>query len=137
MANISYQVIHEQAPDHQTQFYGYDGDLPNGFIDNLNDKIEAGASAIGNIAKKYFGHLRDDHQYQTDKAFRYIRDHVKPLLNIVEDRRIDNFIFKSAPGYKGYYHALYEKYFNAKIIDKGLMSSEKRDLDWDSYMFRI
>jgi hypothetical protein len=53
MATISYQVIHEQAPDHQTQFYGYDGDLPNGFIDNLNDKIEAGASAIGNIAKKY------------------------------------------------------------------------------------
>ena len=101
--------------------------------DILNDEIEL----VNNIAKKYFGHLRDDHQYQTDKAFRYIRDHVKPLLNIVEDRRIDNFIFKSAPGYKGYYHALYEKYFNAKIIDKGLMSSEKRDLDWDSYMFRI
>ena len=101
--------------------------------DILNDEIEL----VNNIAKKYFDHLRNDHQYQTDKTFRYIRDHVKPLLNIVEDRRIDNFIFKSAPGYKGYYHALYEKYFNAKIIDKGLMSSEKRDLDWDSYMFRI
>ena len=101
--------------------------------DILNDEVVM----VNYIAKKYFGHLRDDHQYQTDKAFRYIRDHVKQLLNIVEDRRIDNFIFKSAPGYKGYYHALYEKYFNAKIVDKGLLSSEMRKLEWDSYMFRI
>jgi hypothetical protein len=101
--------------------------------DILNDEVEI----VNYIAKKYFGHLRDDHQYQTDKAFRYIRDYVKQLLNIVEDRRIDNFIFKSAPGYKGYYHALYEKYFNAKIVDKGLLSSEMRKLEWGSYMFRI
>ena len=62
---------------------------------------------------------------------------LKDLLNIVEDRRIDNFIYKSAPGYKGYYQALYDKYFNAKIIDKGLKSDEYRTEDWDSYMFRI
>ena len=68
---------------------------------------------------------------------KYIVEKVKALLNIVEDRRIDNFIFKSAPGYKGYYHALYEKYFNAKIVDKGLLSDEYRNPDWDSYMFRI
>ena len=62
---------------------------------------------------------------------------LKDLLNIVEDRRIDNFVYKSAPGYKGYYQALYDKYFNAKIIDKGLKSDEYRTEDWDSYMFRI
>ena len=59
------------------------------------------------------------------------------LLNYVEDRRIDNFIYRSAPGYQGYYQAMYDKYFNSKIVDKGLQSNEKRDLDWDSYMFRI
>jgi hypothetical protein len=32
---------------------------------------------------------------------------------------------------------MYEKYFHSKIVDKGLQSSEYRDLDWDSYMFRI
>jgi hypothetical protein len=67
----------------------------------------------------------------------YIVAQVKSLLNIIEDRRIDNFIFDSAPGYKGYYHALYNKYFNDKAIDKGLASKEFRQLDWDSYMFRI
>ena len=62
---------------------------------------------------------------------------IKNVLNYVEDRRIDNFIFKSAPGYKGYYHAMYDKFFYTKVIDKGLMSSEKCEESWDSYMFRI
>ena len=66
-----------------------------------------------------------------------VKEMVKNLLNYVEDRRIDNFIFKSAPGYKGYYHSMYEKFFYTKVIDKGLLSSEKCEESWDSYMFRI
>lgn len=66
-----------------------------------------------------------------------IYDKLKDLLNVVEDRRIDNYIFSTAPGYRGYYEAMYDKYFNAKIIDKGLQSAEYRDETWDSYMFRI
>ena len=66
-----------------------------------------------------------------------IYNKLKDLLNIVEDRRIDNFVYRSAPGYKGYYKALYDKYFNAKIIDKGLKSNSFRTEDWESYMFRL
>lgn len=62
---------------------------------------------------------------------------VKDLFNWVEDRRIDYHIYTSAPGYRRYYEAMYEKYFNAKIVDKALKSNEKTDEDWDSYMFRI
>ena len=62
---------------------------------------------------------------------------VKNLWNYVEDRRIDNFVFKSAPGYRDYYRKMYDKYFNDKIIDKGLLSDEYRDGTLDSYMFRI
>jgi hypothetical protein len=76
--------------------------------------------------------------FKNDMSARcYIKDKFRNLLNIVEDRRIDNFVFKSAPGYKGYYHALYNKYFNSKIVDKAFSSTEKRNLDWDSYMFHI
>ena len=64
-------------------------------------------------------------------------DKVKNLLNYVEDRRIDHYVFTSSPGYKGYYHSLYDKYFHAKVIDKALKSSEYTSLDWDSYIFRI
>ena len=66
-----------------------------------------------------------------------ISNNLKSLLNYVEDRRIDNHIYTTAPGYRGYYESMYDKYFHSKVIDKGLQSSEKRDEDWDSYMFRI
>jgi hypothetical protein len=62
---------------------------------------------------------------------------VKNLLNYIEDRRIDSFIFKTSPGYKSYYHSMYEKYFYSKSVDKGLLSDEFRTEEIDSYMFRI
>ena len=63
--------------------------------------------------------------------------HIKNLLNFVEDRRIDYHIFSNAPGYKGYYHSMYDKYFYSKVIDKGLLSDEYTDENLDSYFFRI
>jgi hypothetical protein len=63
--------------------------------------------------------------------------HIKRILNYIEDRRIDHYIFKTSPGYKGYYHSMYEKYFYNKNIDKALLSSEYRTEDWKSYDFRL
>jgi len=62
---------------------------------------------------------------------------IKNLLNYIEDRRIDAFIFRTSPGYKGYYHSMYDKYFYSKNVDKGLLSSEFRVENIESYMFRI
>lgn len=62
---------------------------------------------------------------------------IKGLLNYVEDRRIDNIIFTTSPGYKGYYHSMYDKYFHSKIIDKALGTDEYTDETMESYMFRI
>tara|TARA_R110000744_G_scaffold107711_1_gene204267 strand:- start:1216 stop:3297 length:2082 start_codon:yes stop_codon:yes gene_type:complete len=67
----------------------------------------------------------------------YVLPKMRTLINIIEDRRIDAWVYKNAPGYKGYYQALYEKYFNAKIIDKGLKSDEYTNYNWDSFIFRI
>ena len=62
---------------------------------------------------------------------------LRGMINYVEDRRIDSIVFKSSPGYKGYYHTLYSKFFNHKKIGRGLKSTMYRDVDFDSYMFRI
>jgi hypothetical protein len=96
----------------------------------LGDYIKKHDLEVMEYAKKYDSFDRWD-------APRYIAYKLKDILNIVEDRRIDNFVYKAAPGYQGYYQALYDKYFNAKIIDKGLQSSEYRTIDWDSYLFRL
>jgi len=101
---------------------------------NTPSKI-IGESLIDLIKGKYYKEANPlDGENQ---AINYIQGYVKDLLNIVEDRRIDNFIYTTAPGYRGYYQAMYNKYFNSPTIDKGLQSEEKRTEDWDSYFFRI
>ena len=66
-----------------------------------------------------------------------ILSHIKNLLNYVEDRRIDNYVFSTSPGYKGYYHSMYDKYFHAKVIDKALGTDEYTDENWDSYILEF
>ena len=44
----------------------------------------------------------------------------KGLVNTIEDRRIDAYVMKNAPGYYGYYMSMYDTYFNSKEIDKAL-----------------
>jgi len=65
-------------------------------------------------------------------------DLIKGLLNWVEDRRIDNYIFSTSPGYKAYYHKLYDHYWNDKAILKGMVSNRMRDVqNIDHWMFHI
>lgn len=62
----------------------------------------------------------------------------KSLSNWLEDRRIDNTIFKSSPGYKAYYHKLYDYYWNDDTINKALLSDECRDPQtYDHWLFNI
>ena len=62
---------------------------------------------------------------------------VKTMLNYVEDRYIDSFIYGSAPGYRGYYISLYDAYFNVKSNEKVLKSGTYRFPSFDAYEFRI
>jgi hypothetical protein len=62
---------------------------------------------------------------------------VKNILNYVEDRYIDNYVFKNAPGYRGYYNALYDTYFHSSKIDIMLKSDLYRVPSIASYEARI
>jgi hypothetical protein len=62
---------------------------------------------------------------------------IKDILNWVEDRRIDYRVYTTAPGYRVYYEAMYDKYFNDKVIDNALESREKCEETWDDYLFHI
>lgn len=76
-------------------------------------------------------------ELSTSKGITYFIGVVKDLLNYVEDRRIDNFIYKSAPGYRDYYRSMYDKYFNDPAIDKGMQSDEFTEETFEAYMFRL
>jgi len=59
------------------------------------------------------------------------------LLNFVEDRRIDQLVYNTAPGYQTYYKAMYDKYFYNDTVDNGIRSNKFRKENWESYIFRI
>ena len=101
------------------------------------DWIRTNMQATMEMVSKKYNYVEADGNMDVFTTTNYIRRNLKDLLNIVEDRRIDNYVFKSAPGYKAYYHSMYDKYFNARVIDKALQSSEKTTSDWNSYFFRI
>ena len=80
-----------------------------------------------------------------DQNFRYSyfsnamqSDNWKQLLNWIEDRRIDQYIFATSPGYKAYYHKMYDHYWNDDAITAGLRSRNYRDeTNMESWMFQI
>jgi hypothetical protein len=51
---------------------------------------------------------------------------IKTIMNVLEDRRIDAVVYRTAKGYRPYYNALYEKYFFHKEIAANL----KHNPDW-------
>jgi hypothetical protein len=88
------------------------------------------------ITKKYFSHI-DDQWTRDQEVKEHIHPRIKNILNYIEDRRIDFFIFTNSPGYRDYYKAMYNRYFYSRAIDKGLKSNEYREETWESYEFRL
>ena len=66
-----------------------------------------------------------------------LKSTLQSLLNVVEDRRIDKFIQTEAPGYQGYYSAMYDHYFNATVITKALQCKEWNEETLEHYMNHI
>ncbi len=63
--------------------------------------------------------------------------YAKFILNVVEDRYIDALVYKSSPGYRGYYDSLYDRYFRSPKIDKALQSDSYRTPTLKNYKFRF
>lgn len=62
---------------------------------------------------------------------------IHSMWNVIEDRYIDNYVFNEAPGYRGYYVALYNAFWNCPEVDLYLMSDHFRHPSLDSYSYRI
>ncbi len=50
-----------------------------------------------------------------------LRGYLHTLMNLIEDRRIDSYVYKNAPGYRPYYDAMYNKYFFNKDVEKNML----------------
>ncbi len=81
--------------------------------------------------------------YYTQEAHWYevlgrLIDDLKQIMNILEDRRIDKYVFQRAGGYRPYYVALYNRYFFTNEIGKNLRFNPKwRELTVENYINRL
>jgi hypothetical protein len=64
-------------------------------------------------------------------------DNVFTLINFIEDKRIDHYVYNTAPGYQYYYEELYRKSFYNSIVDDNLKTDNFTTPTWDAYFFRI
>jgi hypothetical protein len=62
---------------------------------------------------------------------------LKFLLNILEDRRIDYWQYRNAPGYRPYYESMYDAYFRDRQIDIAMQTGEFCDGTVDDYFFHL
>lgn len=66
-----------------------------------------------------------------------VLESLRCFTNWIEDRRIDDFIYTTAPGYRDYYKAMYGHYFEDKSISKAIASDDFTQEVMQSYMLRI
>lgn len=95
---------------------------------------------LRNLGSKVSRNLGKDLGKYQDKATNVGIDLLslcKDMLNWVEDRRIDQYIYDEAPGYQGYYHSMYKKYFNSEFIETAMKSASFRDETVESYTVRV
>lgn len=65
---------------------------------------------------------------------RYLHD-LQIIMNIIEDRRIDKFVYQNCGGYRPYYDALYARYFFTDEVRKNLKwNPEWRKVTVDNYI---
>jgi hypothetical protein len=74
---------------------------------------------------------------RTHKVPEEDHDNVFTLINFIEDKRIDDYVYKTAPGYQYYYEELYRKSFYNEIVDENLQKDIFVTPTWDAYFFRI
>jgi hypothetical protein len=119
------------------------GELSKGEVDStvglsLHESmhiVKSDFTMLKNLWQKIPKDLYDLTEGRYTKSF--VADFVKYILNVVEDRYIDAYAYETAPGYRGYYIALYNKYFNIPKVDKALKSKALRKPTIFAYKFRI
>ena len=108
----------------------------------LGNQINNGYWRDGNlrdgIADFFHPDFRNIITVGSEVQFRDLLEKVMLFLNVVEDRRIDQYVYSTAVGYRPYYGALYKKYFLSSAIDKALKEGvEWKEVEIESYVNRL
>lgn len=98
-----------------------------GFLANVmtSTSYMTAYGAMNDTLRSSIPYLGDTHQYLYDNRFiatvnAYQRV-LSLIMNVIEDRRIDSFVYTNAAGYRPYYDAMYQRYFLNKDVNNNLL----------------
>lgn len=66
-----------------------------------------------------------------------VLDHVQMVMNVLEDRRIDLWMYQNAAGYRPYYEAMYNEYWHSPKIDKAMRDPRFRESAVHNYIMFV
>lgn len=66
-----------------------------------------------------------------------VLDHVQLVMNVLEDRRIDLWMYQNAAGYRPYYEAMYNEYWHSPKIDQAMTDPRMRESAVHNYIMFI
>lgn len=105
--------------------------ISNDVKDKFDVTVGLALHEASHIVKTDFSLLRkvnDNPGLVLDKKYHNHRNLIKDLNNWCEDRWIDDWSYRTAPGYKNYYLELYDNYFHAKEITAIIESGKRLDM---------
>ena len=106
-------------------------------ISDKNFDVSAGLALHEASHLKYTDFTVLTNLYADDTLNHVQQNRIKSMINWLEDRRIDTLVFQSCPGYKAYYHKLYDHYFRTTDIAKMLNAKEYRKETYYNYEAHI
>lgn len=60
--------------------------------------------------------------------------HIHFVMNVMEDRRIDRWMYEKNPGWRPFYEAMYERYWHSPEVDELLTNQMSRFPSFENYM---
>lgn len=89
------------------------------------------------LPQDYVVHMENNERAYNKVVVQYL-DHIKILMNLLEDRRIDQYVYRTCGGYRPYYDALYAKYMFTDDVSRNLRwNPEWRKITVDNYINRL
>lgn len=120
------------------RFYGAFTHSDVMFGNNYNIGYWKDGNLRDGIAEFFHPEFRNIITVGSESQVRDLLEKVMLFLNVVEDRRIDQYVYNTAVGYRPYYGALYKKYFLSTAIDKALKDGvEWKEVEIESYVNRL
>lgn len=143
LSNFDYLKAVNALKDQMTGYWAWDQSWKS--FDIRSVRITSDDTVLRHLLVPQLAAFLPRFDVKIEGSSKAYRDVAKPMIedlctimNILEDRRIDQYVFRHAGGYRPYYMALYERYFFTKEMSRNLRWNPSwREITVENYINRL